>query len=128
MSGVIKFKVIFHSSDGVLHSACAGDNAEIIYEPGKVAIVPDYLAKAGYYPLVFNTIKDVINADIRGDVWECLCNKKVTLPARLPYKCFEHGEVLPSPISYDRWPKGTLMYKEVTLIRKLEIASLWGSE
>lgn len=121
----IKYKVVKRTcGKGRFVSCWVQGKASTVYEIGKKAEVPDFLADLGYYPLVFDSIASAEKyifatygknalADLI-EILECDVERKVVeLPQMLSCAGLFDGDLVCASFA---WPSGAEMWESVTPI------------
>lgn len=113
-SKMIFYKAVF-SHDGILTSAAADGEAEVIYKPGEWAEAPKDFVKRGHHLLVFD---DLDRAIFYGnEVWSADVEEEITnIPPRMDLENLKWGIFM--ELDAD-WPEGTHMFKRVMLKEKV---------
>jgi len=112
------YKVVYEIIDGNLMSCVAGGKAQVEYKINEWAKAPKWLADKGYHLCVFKTKKDMFESGFIGRYFIVEIKNKIK---KLPKFCnaadIHHGII----IENDRdWPEGTVMAKQVKLIREVK--------
>jgi len=119
------YKVVRRTDLGELVSARIGIPARVIYKPGKWVKAPRWLAKKSYHLTFFIRLKDaqrfLPNKKTKWmekyEIWECDWKG---LLKEVPPLCVTHKlerGIFIRVGSY--WPSGTLMAKEIKLIKRV---------
>jgi hypothetical protein len=96
--------------------------ADVTYVPGEWAETPEWLAEAGYYLLVFSSLK-AARRFVQGlqyrEIWTCRCEGKMNIPAHsLRLTGLSLGFLEPLP-EIGMWPVCSRMFKRVKLLEKV---------
>ena len=100
-------------------SAWAQEKAEVIYVQGQPAEAPRWLQDAGHGLLAFNSLEAAKAFDPprkRGwhrEIWEAHGEGPMPLPPFMTGCFLAEGRLVPSP---NRFPKGTVAYRQITLL------------
>jgi CRISPR/Cas system-associated protein endoribonuclease Cas2 len=119
----IYYKVVsgWDSSPDKLESAFAIGAACVQYKLNKYVKAPAWLAKHGYHLLIFSTLTEaILSADSPHKIYECHARGEIKpLPRKLEILSLTHKQFPPVHLksNHENFPTGTLMFKEVRLLR-----------
>lgn len=119
----IFYKVV-DVKNGKYVSVVAGAEAQVVYEPGKVAEAPKWLRREGYGLCVFSGLEHAQEFTKRHNAHAGVWEVKVVGPWREPSvqmgwtHSIENGELDPCADGCP-WPPGTVMADKLVLVRKV---------
>lgn len=119
---MIAYKVARELTPNIYYSALATGKAKIVYQIGKLVIIPNWLKKEGIFPLLFDSLdtamrwRNTLASEKDFAVLVCDVDKQVTSLTKLRLDSLSIGEIKES--NSNEFPLGTVSYKKVTPIRR----------
>ena len=111
-------------------SIVSEDDAAVYYLNGEYVTAPEYLAEQGYHLTAFQTLKDAKEAakyyfwadSENVIIWKALGKAKIKeLPSICTRRSVEYkGKSVQAIGGRNRWPKNTLMFKKLKLVKIAE--------
>lgn len=124
------FYKIIDVKNGKYVSVVAGAEAQVVYEPGRVAKAPERLLEKGYGLCVFDGLGfalQLVNNDSVVEIWEVEVGSRCWRPdVRMGWlSSIANGRLRPYKGHYKGysdshgWPPSTMMADQVTLVKKV---------
>ncbi len=117
-------KIYYKITNKELGSYMAKNKAYIQYKIREFVTAPDWLAKQGYYLLVFDSLEHAKNecCSFNDKIWKCeVRDIQKNLPCCHYIYEVSKGFLPKNKTNIITWPKGTIMAKEVKLIKEIKI-------
>ena len=121
----IVYKVVRKNMKDYTSVVLERDEGGLIYTPGKWVSTREPFLSLGYYICVFDSIQNAYtfrNSSLLYSIWECKWRGelKVSLPRPFSVVRFiRHGTHLEEDPIWVEWPTGTLMAKEIKMVRQV---------
>lgn len=99
-------------------SAVATGEAQVLYFRGERAQAPGWLAEKGYHLTAFESLEDArLWSGSYANLWECEGEEQVPVPPKLDWGALFDGHAW---FHTATWPTGTVMFKYITLLRRVK--------